>query len=149
LNNGRRAKRQRAYAPSRLAPNTKTLKGVSARWCKRGRGREARLRGGKRAPSVATSYAAAVVAVGGALGVRQAIEARGATLRHLPQILPRPRSDRDAVQQAQGRPAQGCRAHNFPPAPPHRPIRRDPHSPGCFELFQGTQTMREIDWNLL
>jgi transposase len=39
-------------------------------------------------------------------GVREAIEARGATLRYLPQYSP-DESDRDAVQQTQGGPAQG------------------------------------------
>src|SRR2546426_3682647 len=46
-----------------------------------------------------------------AAGVREAIEARGATLRYA-QIFAGPEPDRDAVQQAQSPSAQGCRAHN-------------------------------------
>jgi hypothetical protein len=63
-----------------------------------------------------------------AVGVREAIEARGATLRYLPKYSP----DRDAFQQAQGRSAQGCRADNSAPALPDRPLRSDPHHPRSF-----------------
>ena len=52
-----------------------------------------------------------------ALGIRDAIEARGATLRYLPQYSP-PQSHRDAVQQAEGVSAQGGGTNNSSPASP-------------------------------
>ena len=71
-----------------------------------------------------------------AAGVREAIEARGATLRYLPKYFTGPEPDRDAFQQAQGLSAQGRRANNSAPAPPDRQIRAYPHYPRSFQLFQ-------------
>src|SRR5579875_4207378 len=62
-----------------------------------------------------------------AAGVREAIEARDASLSA--QILARPEPDRTVVQSAQGRSAQGRRAHNSAPAPPDRPLRSYAHGP--------------------
>jgi hypothetical protein len=76
-----------------------------------------------------------------AVGVREAIEARGATF-DISQIFARPEP---AFQQAQGRSAQGCRADNSAPAPPDRPLRSDPLSPPAkLPIISGTQATREI-----
>ena len=63
-----------------------------------------------------------------AAGVREAIEARGAMLRYLPQIFAGPEPDRDACQQAQGLSAQGRRTNNSAPAPPDRRFARPSHA---------------------
>jgi len=65
-----------------------------------------------------------------AAGVREAIEARGATQ------FPRPEPDRDAFQPDEGGSAQGGRAHNSSPAPPHRLVRPQAHRPPSRQLFQ-------------
>src|SRR5262245_36671951 len=52
-----------------------------------------------------------------AAGIREAIEARGATLSA--PILARPEPHRDAVQQAEGASAQGGGANNSSPTPPN------------------------------
>ena len=54
-----------------------------------------------------------------AASIREAIEARGATLRYLPPILARPEFHRDAVQQVEGVSAQGGGTNNSSPAPPN------------------------------
>ena len=69
-----------------------------------------------------------------AAGVREAIEARGATLRYLPKHSP----DLNPIEMpfTQGPSAQGCRAHKSSPTPPNRQIRAYPHGPRSFQLFQ-------------
>jgi hypothetical protein len=71
-----------------------------------------------------------------AVGVREAIEARGATLRYLPKYSPDLNPIEMPFMQAQGRSAQGWRADNSAPAPSAWPLRSDPHRPRSFQLLQ-------------
>ena len=71
-----------------------------------------------------------------AVGIREAIEARGATLRYLPPILARPEFHRDAVQQVEGVSAQRGGTNNSSPAPPNWNIRRHSNRPRILQLFQ-------------
>src|SRR5262249_31591723 len=65
-----------------------------------------------------------------AAGIREAIEARGATL------LARPEPHRDAVQQVEGVFAQGAGTNNSSPAPPNWKVRLQPNRPRILQLFQ-------------
>ena len=71
-----------------------------------------------------------------AAGVREAIEARGATLRYLPKYSP----DLNPIEMPFGKlKAPICArlpTHNSSPAPPNRQIRAYPHGPRSFQLFQ-------------
>jgi DDE superfamily endonuclease len=57
-----------------------------------------------------------------AVGVREATDARGATLRYLPKYSPT-WTDRDVLHQAEGLSARGRRTDNPSPAPPHWRMR--------------------------
>src|SRR5262249_28263212 len=70
-----------------------------------------------------------------AAGIREAIEARGATLRYLPQYSP-DLNPRDAVQQVEGVFAQGGGTNNSSPAPPNWKVRLQPNRPRILQLFQ-------------
>jgi hypothetical protein len=72
-------------------------------------------------------------------GVCEAIEARGATLRYLPQYLTGSEPHRDAIQQTQGLSAQGRCAHRPPSLPQDRVVRSKPYRPRGPQLFPGTQ----------
>ena len=66
-------------------------------------------------------------------GIREAIEARGATLRYL---LARPQFHRDAVQQAEGVSAQGGGTDDSSPASPDWSLRLHHYGPRSLQLFQ-------------
>jgi len=71
-----------------------------------------------------------------AAGVRQAIEARGATLRYLPQYSPDLNPIEIAVQQAEGIATQGSGTNNSSLAPPDRCVRTNSNRPRSLQLFQ-------------
>jgi hypothetical protein len=71
-----------------------------------------------------------------AAGVREAIEARGATLRYLPKYSPDLNPIEMSFSKAQGRPAQGSRTDNSAFAPPDRPVRAHSDRARNVKLFQ-------------
>jgi transposase len=83
-----------------------------------------------------------------AAGVREPIEARGATLRNLPKYSPDP-NPIESHSASSRRICAGRPSEQFSPAPPDRHIRAHAYSRRRLQLFQALKAMREIEWNLL